>query len=249
MSAAEHWIQKWEVRGRWDVNRKFKHLMTADMVRVCVRARQGARAWQRAREKITRKKEKKKKKERKKATQQSYSLLVTNYGKSLRRGEQTKAKHRGNADSERLHMIPYLSQLSLQSQSFVLWLPDFIIIKLLFLSRNSSKRLNYKSTFRTGWKECWIEGAGTMLPESFEWEKHRLLAIRRNSSTPGECGESAALWGVVSARCGSCLDTCGSTVSHARECRLCKHRGTNWVTWNVAGEIVQIRLQITNMNI
>lgn len=65
----------------------------------------------------------------------------------------------------------------------------------------------------------------------------------------GECGRSAALWGVISAGYGSCLDTCGSTVSQARECCSCKYRGTNGVTWKVAGEIVQIRLQITNMNI
>lgn len=141
------------------------------------------------------------------ASHQCRSLLFTNYGKSLSRSEQTKAKHQGNADSERFHMIPYLSQLSLQSQSSVLWLPDFIIIKLLFPSRNSSKRLNNKSTFRIGWEECWIELASMPVAESFEWEKHRLLATRRNSNKQDGCGESGALWVVVIAKYGCCLDT------------------------------------------
>lgn len=120
------------------------------------------------------------------ASHQCHSSLIANYTKSLRRSEQTKAKRQGNAYSERLakfHMIPYLSQLSLQSQSSLLWLPDFIIIKQSFPSRNSSKRLNNKSTFFIGRKWCWNELAGMFVTESFEWEKHRLLATCRNSNT------------------------------------------------------------------
>lgn len=61
-----------------------------------------------------------------------------------------KQKQRIRASCLNVFKRPYLSSLPLQSHSSLLWLPDFIIIKWLFPSRNSSKRLSNKSAF------CWV---------------------------------------------------------------------------------------------
>ncbi len=81
--------------------------------------------------------------------------LLANYTKSLRRSSRQKQSIRATPvlKASQSSMIPYLSRFSLQSQSSLLWLPDPIIIQQSFSSRNSSKRLNNKSTFLTGVKK------------------------------------------------------------------------------------------------
>ena len=85
-------------------------------------------------------------------------------------------------------MIPYLSQLSLRGQSSLLWLPGFIIIKPIVPIEELIKEVKQQIYFfllgESGAEMTW---QGMLLAESFEWEKHRLLATRRNNNTPDGC--------------------------------------------------------------
>lgn len=182
-AAAERRVWKWEVRARWDVSRKF--IKPLDWSNGGARLVSAGGCWERkqnAKELLA---------EWRYNNYPSISLPISvdafsSQTESLR-SKQTKSESIGARPIfERFHAIPYLSpKLSLQSQSSVLWLPDFIIIKPSCPSRNSSKRLNNKSAFCIRQKEGRIEPAGVMALGSFEWEKHRLLAADENCRTLG----------------------------------------------------------------
>lgn len=118
ISVAEHWIRKWEAaRGRGEI-----WISNESKLRGVLMEKRWINS-------------------QFMALHQRQSLILTKFQKAV--NNKASWVKRGL----KFHTILYSSQQSLQSQSSLLWLPDFIIIKQLFPSKNSSERLNNTSRF------------------------------------------------------------------------------------------------------